>query len=127
MTNALCGFTFNHMVKSNYDLDEIFRALADPTRRAILKRLSRSELVITEVAKPFDMSFVAVAKHIKVLERAQLVERRWDGNFSYLKLNAKAMRSANEWIGTYREFWEQSLDRLENYLKKKAAEEKRKK
>ncbi len=112
------------MVKSNYDLDDIFQALADPTRRSILKSLSRSELIITEVAKPFDMSFVAVAKHIKVLERAKLVERRWDGNFSYLKLNAKAMLTADEWLENYREFWEQSLDRLENYLKEMQTKEK---
>lgn len=104
------------MVKCNYDLDLIFRALGDPTRRAILKRLSRSELVISELAKPLDMSFVAVSKHIKVLERAQLVERRWDGSFSYVRLNPKAIKSADEWMEYYRVFWEQSLDRLEQYL-----------
>ena len=107
------------MVKSTYDLDLIFQALADPTRRAIIKNLSRHERVITDVAEPFDMSFVAVAKHIKVLERAGLVDRRWDGNFSYLKLNAKAIQNANQWMEGYRQFWEQSFDRLEEYLKKK--------
>src|SRR3989338_2311360 len=107
------------MVKScEYDLDLIFRALADPTRRTILKNLSRREKAITEVAEPFDMSLVAVSKHVKVLERAGLVERRWTGNFSYVKLNAVALHKADDWIEYYRKFWEQSLDRLDDYLKK---------
>lgn len=113
------------MVKSkDHDLDFIFRALADPTRRAILKNLSRREKAITEVAEPFDMSFVAVSKHVKVLERAGLVKRRWTGNFSYLKLNAKAMKTADEWIEYYRKFWEQSLDRLDNFLQEMRKKEK---
>jgi len=106
------------MVKSSgYDLDLIFQALADPTRRAILSRLKKREIGITEIAEPFDMSLVAVAKHVKVLERAKLIERRRHGSFSYLRLNGKAMLSADEWLEHYRIFWEQSLDRLENYLK----------
>ena len=105
------------MVKSlDRNLDLIFQALADPTRRAILKNLSRRERAITELAQPFGMSFVAVSKHVKVLERAGLVERRWAGNFSYLKLNPKTMHAADEWIEYYRKFWKQSLDRLDNYL-----------
>ena len=113
------------MVKSTYDLDLIFQALADPTRRAILNSLSRSERAVTEVADPFNMSLVAVSKHIKVLERAQLVHRRWEGNFSYLSLNAEAMLTANQWMEYYRKFWEQSLDRLENYLKEVQLKEKK--
>ncbi len=106
------------MVKSSdYNLDLIFQALADPTRRAILNRLSKHERAITEVAEPFDMSLVAVAKHVKVLERARLVQRRRHGSFSYLRLNGKAMLTADQWIEHYRKFWEESLDRLENYLK----------
>ena len=113
------------MVKfKDYDLDLIFQALADPTRRAILKNLSRRERVMTEVAGPFDMSLVAVSKHVKVLERAGLVKRRWAGNFSYLKLNPKAMRSADEWLEYYRKFWEQSLERLDNYLQEMKKKEK---
>ncbi len=105
------------MVKSqDYDLDLIFQALADPTRRSMLKNLSRKERAITDLAEPFDMSLVAVSKHVKVLERAGLVERRWAGNFSYLKLNPKAIHSADDWIEYYRKFWELSLDRLDNYL-----------
>ena len=113
------------MVKSqDYDLDLIFKALADPTRRSILKSLSRKERAITELAEPFDMSLVAVAKHVKVLERAQLVHRRWEGSFSYLTLNAKAMLTADQWLGNYKEFWEQSFDRLDNYLQKMKTKEK---
>lgn len=118
------------MVKCKYDLDLIFQALADPTRRTILKNLSRKERAMSEVAQPFDMSLVAVSKHVKVLERAGLVERRWDGNFTYLKLNPEAMRSADGWMDYYRQFWEQTLDRLESYLeeiqKEKPREHKKK-
>ena len=92
------------MVKCKYDLDLIFQALADPTRRAILKNLSRRERAITKVAEPFDMSLVAVAKHVKVLERARLIDRRREGSFSYLKLNAQTLSAADEWIGHYRKF-----------------------
>ena len=116
------------MVKSSeYDLDLIFQALADPTRRAMLKSLSRHERAVTELAEPFDMSLVAASKHVKVLERAGLVNRRRQGAFSYVSLNARAMKSADAWLNYYRKFWEQSLDRLDQYLqemKKKEAEEK---
>lgn len=107
------------MVKSKgYDLDLIFQALADPTRRSILKNLSLRERPMTEVALPFDMSLAAVSKHVKVLERAGLVERRWEGNFSFLSLNAKAMKTADEWLEEYRKFWEARLDALEEFLNK---------
>ncbi len=104
------------MVKSKYDLDLVFQALADPTRRDILQNLSRKEQAMSELAVPFKMSLVAVSKHVKVLERAGLVERRWDGNYSYISLNAKAMLTADQWLGNYRKFWEDRLDSLEKYL-----------
>lgn len=112
-------FIFNHMVKSRaYDLNLIFRALADPTRRAILKTLSRSERAIGEVAEPFDMSLVAVSKHVKVLERARLIHRRWEGSSSYLSLNPEAIMTAEEWTGYYRQFWESRLDSLKDFIEK---------
>jgi DNA-binding transcriptional ArsR family regulator len=112
------------MVKSKEQkLNLIFQALADTTRRKILKTLSSHEKAISEVAKPFDMSLAAVSKHIKVLERAELVERRWEGSFSYVRLNPKAIRTADEWIDFYRHFWEQSLDRLEIFLKEEGQNE----
>src|SRR5262245_3036818 len=107
------------MVKHQEEqLDKIFQALADPTRRAILKRLTTSERPVTEVAKPFDMSLPAVSKHIKVLEGARLVKRTQRGRYYFLRLDGAAMKRADEWIEEYRIFWEQSLDRLEDYLKK---------
>ena len=104
-----------------YDLDRVFHALADPTRRAILKDLTRRERAITEVARPFRISLAAVSKHVKVLELAKLVERRRHGSFSYLRLNGDAMRTADEWLQHYKQFWEQRLDALEEFLKKKEA------
>ncbi|TGL62066.1 ArsR/SmtB family transcription factor [Leptospira sarikeiensis] len=105
------------MVESKvYDLDLIFQALSDPTRRAMLRSLSKKERVITEIAEPFEMSLAAASKHIKVLERAKLVHRRKEGSFSYLSLNSKAMMSADKWIGYYRRFWEEQLDSLKNLL-----------
>ena len=113
------------MVKSKeVELDKIFRALAHPTRRAILKRLTTSERAVMEVAKPFHMSLPAVSKHIKVLEGARLVKRRRRGRFSYLRLDAVAMKQADRWLEEYRKFWEGSLDRLEEYLKIEQTKEK---
>lgn len=114
------------MVNCKYDLDLIFQALADPTRRTILKNLSRSERAMSELAEPFEMSLVAVSKHVKVLERAGLVERRWDGNFSYISLKAQAMSKADDWLEYYRKFWESRLDALENYLNDDQKKENRK-
>lgn len=114
------------MVKSKDEkLDLIFHALSDSTRRRILRSLSSKEQVITDVAKPYDMSLVAVSKHIKVLERAELVERRWDGSYAYVRLNPKAVKTADEWLDYYRRFWEQSLDRLELFLKEEKDKEKK--
>ncbi|MEI1318014.1 ArsR/SmtB family transcription factor [Leptospira venezuelensis] len=105
------------MVESKkYDLDLIFQALSDPTRRAMLRSLSKKERVITEIAKPFEMSLAAASKHIKVLEKARLVNRRKEGSFSYLSLNGKAMLSADRWIQHYRKFWEDQLDSLKELL-----------
>ncbi len=87
------------MVESSaYDLDLIFHALSDPTRRAILKTLTRHERPIGAVAKPFEISLAAVSKHVKVLERARLVQRTRRGSFSYLRLNGKALVSAGQWL-----------------------------
>jgi DNA-binding transcriptional ArsR family regulator len=103
---------------SRYDLDLIFHALSDPTRRAILQGLTRRERAITEVAKPFRMSLAAVSKHVGVLERARLVSRTRRGSFSYLSLNAQAMESADQWIERYRGFWEGRLSALKAFIEK---------
>ena len=98
-------------------LDRTMMALADPTRRAILTRLSRGEARVTELARPFDMSLNAVSKHILILERAQLVRRRVEGRDHFLSVNAWPLDVAAGWIDKYREMWEQRLDRLDAYLK----------
>lgn len=97
-------------------LSETFAALADPTRRAILGRLSRGEASVTELAKPFRMSMPAVSKHLKVLERARLVTRGRNAQWRPCKLHAAPLKDAANWIEKYREFWEERLDRLEGYL-----------
>jgi DNA-binding transcriptional ArsR family regulator len=98
-------------------LSATFAALADPTRRAILARLARGEVTVTELAKPFDMTLPAVSKHLKVLERAGLVTRGREAQYRPVALNGLPLRDADQWIERYRRFWEQSLDRLDAYLR----------
>jgi DNA-binding transcriptional ArsR family regulator len=99
-------------------LDRTFAALADPTRRRILEHLSQGDHCVTDLARPYAMSLPAVSKHLRVLEKAGLVHRRRDGRVHRLKLEAAPMKQAAQWIEEYRRFWEQSLDRLDEYLKK---------
>jgi DNA-binding transcriptional ArsR family regulator len=94
-----------------------FAALADPTRRAILARLALGETSVTELAAPFEMSMPAVSKHLRVLEKAGLVDRGREAQWRPCKLNAAPMQQAVDWLENYRQFWEQSFDRLEAYLK----------
>ena len=101
-----------------------FAALADPTRRALLARLATGVASVTELAEPFDMSLPAVSKHLKVLERAGLVSRGRDAQWRPCRLEAKPLKDAADWLGHYRAFWEQSLDRLDDYVKELQAEEK---
>jgi len=97
-------------------LSQTFAALADPTRRAILARLTAGETSVTELAEPFDMSLPAVSKHLKVLERAGLVARTREAQWRPCRLEAGPLKDANDWLEHYRRFWEQSFDRLEGYL-----------
>ncbi len=107
------------MVKYNsIRLDRTFAALADPTRRGILAELSRGDCCVTDLAKPYRMSLPAVSKHLRVLENAGLVRRRRNGRVHRLRLEAQPMKQAQEWIEEYRRFWEERLDRLDEYLKK---------
>lgn len=99
------------------NLDHTLAALADPTRRAILERLSRGEARVTEVAQPFEMSLNAVSKHILVLERAQLVRRRKQGREHYLSYNAAPLDEAAHWIERQRALWNARLDTLEAILR----------
>lgn len=99
------------------DLDRTFSALADPTRRAILSRLSQGEATVMELAAPFEMSLPAVSKHLKVLERAGLISRGREAQWRPCKLEAEPLRDAARWIEEYRRFWEERLDRLDAYLR----------
>ena len=98
-------------------LSSTFAALADPTRRAILSRLTTGEASVTELAEPFDMSLPAVTKHLKVLQRAGLVIQGREAQWRPCRLQAKPMREAAEWMEPYRRHWEQRFDRLEDYLR----------
>jgi len=107
-------------------LSATFAALADPTRRAILARLTMGETSVTGLAEPFAMTLPAVTKHLKVLEGAGLVERSRRAQWRPCRLRAKPLKEATEWIAQYRRFWEESLDRLEEYLLDVQAKDKRK-
>jgi DNA-binding transcriptional ArsR family regulator len=104
-------------------LSATFAALADPTRRAILARLAAGESSVTALAEPFDMSLPAISKHLKVLQRAGLVMRSRAAQWRPCRLEAGPMKDAADWLTFYRRFWEQSLDRLENYVAELQAEE----
>ena len=97
-------------------LSTTFAALADPTRRAILARLTSGEAFVTELAEPFEMSLPAVSKHLKVLERAGLIARGREAQWRPCRLKAGPLKDADEWLERYRRFWEESFDRLDEYL-----------
>lgn len=97
-------------------LSVTFSALADPTRRAILARLTQGEASVTELAEPFDMTMPAITKHLKVLERAGLVARGREAQWRPVRLEAEPLREVSGWLQNYRRFWDESLDRLDAYL-----------
>jgi DNA-binding transcriptional ArsR family regulator len=97
-------------------LDAVFAALADPTRRAIIERLSRSEARVTEVAEPFDMSLNAVSKHIRVLEASGVVARQRKGRDHVLSINSRSLDEVDGWIARTRRHWEERLDAMERLL-----------
>ena len=99
-------------------LSTTLSALADPTRRAILARLTLGEASVNELAEPFDMSLPAVSKHLKVLERAGLISRGREAQWRPCRLEAGPLRDVAAWLENYRRFWDESLDRLDAYLKK---------
>ncbi|HEX6124678.1 MAG TPA: metalloregulator ArsR/SmtB family transcription factor [Pyrinomonadaceae bacterium] len=105
----------------------MFGALADPTRRAILARLSRGEAGVQEIAAPFRMTLPAISKHLKVLEKAKLVRRGKDKQWRPCKLEAAPLREVSDWVSGYRQFWEESFERLDEYLKEIQSEDTTKK
>jgi DNA-binding transcriptional ArsR family regulator len=110
---------------STDQLSNTFAALSDPTRRAILARLALGETSVTELAQPFEMSMPAISKHLKVLERAGLVARGRDAQWRPCRLKPQPLKDAADWLEHYRRFWEQSFDRLEEYLREMQAKERK--
>jgi DNA-binding transcriptional ArsR family regulator len=108
-------------------LSTTFSALADPTRRAILAKLAKGEASVNELAGPFKMSLPAVSKHLKVLEKAGLISRSREAQWRPCRLIAEPLKEASDWIDRYRDFWEQSFDRLDEYLKELQETKKKKK
>ena len=114
----------NYMVNDSSErLTTVFLALADPTRRAILERLTHGEASGTELAQPFSISVPAISKHLRVLEHADLILHRKDGRTHRFRLAARPMREAAAWLEQYRQFWEAQFDSLETYLQATAEEE----
>src|SRR5919205_1032010 len=96
-------------------IDLTFAALADPTRRAILARLAGGEASVLQLAEPFDISLPAVSKHLKVLERAGLIARGRQAQWRPCRLQAAPLKDVSDWVERYRQFWDESLDRLDDY------------
>src|SRR6266496_1993213 len=113
---------FNRMVEHHpaADLNQVFSALADPTRRAILQGLIERPSTIKEIARPFPVSFNAISKHVMVLERAGLLRREIRGREHHCWIESRPLRDASRWLEYYRQFWEMRMDALEVYVEKKA-------
>jgi DNA-binding transcriptional ArsR family regulator len=97
-------------------LDSVFHALSDATRRAILRDVTLEAKTVGEIAEPYSMSLAAVSKHLQVLERAELIRREKKGNYRMVRLNADALRAAQDWLAYYETFWTERMDALQSYL-----------
>jgi DNA-binding transcriptional ArsR family regulator len=117
---------FNRMVKSAEQLDSVFHALSDSTRRSILRDIATNEKTVGEIARPYDMSLAAVSKHLNVLENARLIRRQKQGSFQMVRLNADAMKPAQAWLAYYEKFWNRQLDALQELLTKEDEQRKKK-
>ena len=106
-------------------LSATLSALADPTRRAILARLSKGEATVNEIARPFDISLPAVSRHLKVLEEAGLISRSREAQWRPCRLETKALKSVDAWLGRYRRFWTEGFDKMDDYLAELQKKEKR--
>lgn len=115
--------TLNQMVMHQNHLDQIFAALSDPTRRGMLEALSRGETNVSRLAAPYDMSQPAISKHLRVLERAGLIQRTRRGREHHIKVDPRPIEQARGWIATYAKFWQQQFDAVDAYLKKQQEDE----
>lgn len=100
-------------------LDRVFQALSDPTRRTILRHVAHGEKTISQLAEPIDLTFAAVSKHLKVLEAAHLINRRKSGSFQMIALNPEALKSADQWLSYYQQFWSTRMTALKDLLETK--------
>ncbi len=110
------GVLFNYMVELTMQLDTIFSSLADSTRRDILMRVSKSNLTISELAQPYNITFAGVAKHVAVLEKAGLISKRRRGNEQIVSVSPKAVSLATSYLGEYEKIWQERFNRLEKLL-----------
>jgi DNA-binding transcriptional ArsR family regulator len=124
LTNRLSNLMVNSSGLS-HDLSVTFGALADPTRRAILARLASGEATVSELGEPFEMSGPAISKHLRVLERAGLISRGREAQWRPCRLVGAPLKDAADWLEEYRRFWEDSFDRLDDYLRELQAKDKR--
>ncbi len=106
-------------LQANLQLDRVFQALSDTTRRSILRNLVKGERSVSDIAKPFDLTFAAVSKHLKVLEAADLIDRRKLGSFQMIRLNPKNLKTADQWLRFYEQFWSVRMDALKTLLEEK--------
>jgi DNA-binding transcriptional ArsR family regulator len=102
--------------RADQKLDLIFQALSDGTRRKLIERLAKGPAMVTELAEPFAISLPAVSRHLKVLENANLVKRAIDGRIHHCSLSTRPLRDLQQWLDTYRPFWEETLDALSQYI-----------
>ena len=109
--------------RESEDLDMLFGALADATRRAIVERLAAGEATVTELAAPFSISLPAISRHLKVLERASLITRSQEGRWRHARLSPTPLANAATWLSRYERLWAQSLDRLDDHLARVQAQE----
>ncbi len=124
LTKGSVSSIFNSMVEYTDTLDKTFHALAHPIRREMLAHLTHKRFTVLEMAQLFDLSLNGVSKHLKVLEKAGLIQREIQGRTHYCSLEAERLREAAEWLDYYRHFWEGRLDALESFLEKKKNEKK---
>ena len=116
---------FNHMVVDSEKVDRVFHALSNRTRRGMVRQLSTGECSVGDLAKPAAMTFAAASKHVKVLEKAGLVNRRVAGRQHLCSLRSEPLREANEWLSFYEKFWSDNLDRLAAVIEEDMAKEKK--
>jgi DNA-binding transcriptional ArsR family regulator len=123
LTRGLHMLLFNHMVESPRQslpqLNMVFHALSDPTRRAILRDIADGEKTVGEIARPYPSSLAAVSKHIYVLEGSGLVTRRKQGSFQFVQINAAPLKEAQQWLSYYEQFWNEHLDQFQQHFKSK--------